>query len=103
MSDSKRATEGQGLFRDAFNRETITYIGSLLASTYAEFNREAFEARCLDGFFALSFGDRARRITAALEAFLPDEFAVSAAMLVSSLGPEPTKDHLDGFDGIRGR
>lgn len=100
MSDRSSETGEQGLFRDAFNRETVLCIGSRIASTYPEFDRREFESRCLDGFFELSFGDRARRITSTLEEFLPREFSRAASILVASLGPEPTKDHLDGFDGF---
>ena len=57
-------------------------------------------ARCLNGFFALSYGDRAKQIVVALEEFLPQKFSDAVAILVASLGPAPTKDHLDGFDGF---
>ncbi len=43
-------------------------------------------ARCLNGFFALSYGDRAKQIVVALEEFLPQEFSDAVAILVARNG-----------------
>jgi 3-methyladenine DNA glycosylase AlkC len=90
----------QKLFRDAFTEETVEYIAQNLNRVNPDFERDSFLSFVLDGFLLLGFGDRAQRICDGLKKFLPRDRAKALNMVRQSLGPEPEKDFLDGFEGF---
>lgn len=88
------------LLRNAFTVETITYIGRQIASAWPQFPEDSFIEQAHADFESLSFGDRSKKITSALESFLPGDFPQAADILIRSLGPEPKTEKLVGFEGF---
>jgi 3-methyladenine DNA glycosylase AlkC len=88
------------LFREAFSPQVVEDLADSLTKGTSSFPRTRFTQIALEGLEKLSFLDRAKNILKALEACLPTDFHEALPILLAGLGPEPIKDHLDGFDGF---
>ncbi len=86
--------------RDVFSRDVVEKIAGRIAAEYGAFDPAGFVHAATDGMDEISFGDRANLIVSALERFLPGDFRTALEILVSSLGPEPERDELDGYEGF---
>ena len=87
-------------FRSVFNEKSVHYTAQQITSVYADFQEQAFVETTLDGFDALSFGDRNAKITDALYQYLPKAFPQAVATLVASLGEEMEVEELEGYEGF---
>ncbi len=90
----------QFLFRDAFNTDVVDYIADGLANARPVVDADGFRRKALCGLEDLNYLDRARHIVVALESVLPTDFPKASRVLISSLGPEPNTEQLQGFDGF---
>lgn len=75
-------------FKTLFNRALIAEIGAHLARHAPGFDRAGFEAMAGDGLEALELKARSARITRALDAHLPADFAQACALMRAALHPE---------------
>jgi 3-methyladenine DNA glycosylase AlkC len=73
--------------KNLINAATVASIGAGLQRAWPAFERERFETLALAGLDSLAFKARARHLSAALEATLPEDFATSAALLEATLAP----------------
>jgi 3-methyladenine DNA glycosylase AlkC len=74
-------------FKNLINAEVARDAGQHLQRVWPDFDRARFEALAMDGLDLLEFKDRARHLCAALEATLPDDFALAADLLEASFKP----------------
>jgi 3-methyladenine DNA glycosylase AlkC len=91
-------------FKNAFNRGLVADMGRHLAAV-GPFDEGRFIALACDGLEALELKARSRHIAAALDACLPDDFAVACAQMVAALGPETETEGWEQSgpeEGIRG-
>jgi len=75
-------------FKNLFNKKVIRGIGEHFAKAWPDFDRAAFIAAAAKNIDALELKERSAQITAAMFAFLPDDFEKSAAIMLTSLAPE---------------
>lgn len=75
-----------GELRDFFNEVVIRNIGRDLKRAHAVFPDRRFVAAALHGLAPLSLTGRAAHIASAMRAYLPDDFAETAEILMRSLG-----------------
>jgi len=59
-------------FRSVFNEKSIRQTAKQIKNVHPSFQENAFISATLEGFDALSFGDRNSKITDQLFYFLPD-------------------------------
>ncbi len=83
-------------FKNLINAGTVRAIGQHLRKVWPAFERKRFEALALDGLEALEFKARARHLSAALEATLPDDFDRAADLLERALAPPATVEGISG-------
>jgi 3-methyladenine DNA glycosylase AlkC len=100
MTGVSQPVDENNLFRQAFSAEVVRYLAQQLDEGSEGFPKEAFLHWALRGLENLSFLDRAKHILRALELSLPKDFSSALPFLLKALGPEPSKDHLDGFEGF---
>ncbi|MCG3173966.1 MAG: putative protein YhaZ [Myxococcota bacterium] len=70
-----------------FNRELTERLADSLSAAWPQFPRAEFVLQAAAGLEKLELLDRARHISAAMEACLPPEFPAAAKILERSLGP----------------
>lgn len=87
-------------FRTVFNEKSVKQTALQIKAVYPEFKESAFVREVLDGFEALSFGDRNAKITDALYTYLPKEFPTAVAILTASLGEALQVEALEGYEGF---
>ena len=95
---------GEFQFRDVFNADVVEYLATRISDAAAEhgteFDADDFRGRVLATLSNRSFGDRNNLIIQALDDTLAGDFPTRAAVVVSSLGPEPAGEDLSGTDGF---
>ncbi|MEO8057952.1 MAG: DNA alkylation repair protein [Burkholderiales bacterium] len=74
-------------FKNLINKNTVEAIGTQLQRVWPAFDRKRFQKLAQTGLEALEFKARARHVSAALEATLPDNFDQAAALLEATLAP----------------
>ncbi len=79
-------------FKNLINAGTVEAIGAQLQHVWPAFERERFQKLAQTGLAALEFKARARHVSAALEATLPDDFDQAAALLEATLAPPGTQN-----------
>lgn len=82
-------------FKLLLNGERVREAGRHLQRVWPRFDRREFETKALRGLDALEFKARAMQIADALEATLPDDFALAATLIERALGPPGEGDALD--------
>ncbi|CAN5872631.1 DNA alkylation repair protein [soil metagenome] len=83
-------------FKNLINAGTVHAIGQQLLKVWPAFGRMRFEALALEGLEALEFKARARHLSAALEATLPDDFDRAAGLLERALAPPAPVEGISG-------
>ena len=86
-----------------FNARSIGQIAESLHSAHPPFRQKKFIADCLKGIDALELTARGWQIAECMRQHLPQEFPVTAAILVRSLPPEgaPRIDPESSMDSFR--
>ncbi|MEQ1685423.1 MAG: DNA alkylation repair protein [Burkholderiaceae bacterium] len=74
-------------FKNLINEGTVEAIGTALQKASPAFDRKRFQKLAQTGLDALEFKARARHVSAALEATLPEDFNQAAALLEATLAP----------------
>jgi 3-methyladenine DNA glycosylase AlkC len=74
-------------FKNLINKGTVEAIGAALLPAWPAFDGKRFQKLALTGLDALEFKARARHVSAALEATLPEDFDHAAALLETTLAP----------------
>ena len=74
-------------FKNLINKGTVEAIGTALQRAWPAFDRKRFQKLAQTGLDALEFKARARHVSAALEATLPEDFDHAAALLEATLAP----------------
>ena len=74
-------------FKNLINKGTVEAIGTQLQRVWQAFDRKRFETLARTGLDALEFKARARHVSAALEATLPEDFDHAAILLEATLAP----------------
>ncbi len=74
-------------FKNLINQGTVEAIGTALQKAWPAFDRKRFLKLGQTGLDALEFKARARHVSAALEATLPEDFDEAAALLEATLAP----------------
>ena len=74
-------------FKNLINKGTVEAIGTALQRAWPAFDRKRFQTLGQTGLDALEFKARARHVSAALEATLPEDFDAAAALLEATLAP----------------
>jgi 3-methyladenine DNA glycosylase AlkC len=74
-------------FKNLINQGTVEAIGAQLQRAWPAFERKRFQKLAQTGLEALEFKARARHVSAALEATLPEDFGQAAALLEATLAP----------------
>jgi len=87
-------------FRAVFNEKSIRQTALQIKAVYPAFKEKAFVRDVLDGFEALSFGDRNAKITDVLYSYLPKVFPTAVAILTASLGETLQVEELKGYEGF---
>ncbi len=82
-------------FKNLINSVTVKRAGQHLQRVWPAFDRRRFERQATHGLDALEFKARAMQLADALQATLPDDFSVAAAVLEASLA-EPIPLNADG-------
>lgn len=75
-------------FKNLLNEKIIIAMGGHLAKAWPEFDRGAFAAMATENLDDLELKERSTQITEALTAFLPDDFARAADIMLASLAPD---------------
>jgi 3-methyladenine DNA glycosylase AlkC len=81
-------------FKNLINAQTVSQAGLHLQRAWPAFDRRRFERLAGDGLDALEFKARAHHLCTALEATLPEDFALAASIIEASLGPPGVGDDL---------
>src|SRR5262245_51092815 len=71
-----------------FNEQLVRSIADELRRAHSPFRKGAFVSACMAGLEDLELIARGWHIAEAMQAHLPQPFAVAAEILVASLGPE---------------
>lgn len=79
-------------FKNLISTRTVDTAGRHLQRVWPRFNRHAFEQQAASGLDALEFKARAMQLANALEATLPDRFALAADLIEASLAPPTALD-----------
>lgn len=74
-------------FKNLINKGTVEAIGTQLQRAWPAFDRKRFQKLAQTGLDTLEFKARARHVSAALEATLPEDFDEAAALLEATLAP----------------
>jgi 3-methyladenine DNA glycosylase AlkC len=74
-------------FKNLINKGTVEAIGTALQKAWPAFDRKRFLKLAQTGLDALEFKARARHVSAALEATLPEDFDRAAGLLEATLAP----------------
>ncbi|MEO8807859.1 MAG: DNA alkylation repair protein, partial [Burkholderiaceae bacterium] len=74
-------------FKNLINAGTVEAISTQLKRVWPAFNHKKFQKLAQTGLDALEFKARARHVSAALEATLPENFDQAAALLEATLAP----------------
>ena len=74
-------------FKNLINKGTVGAIGTQLQRVWPAFDRQRFQTLAQKGLDTLEFKARARHVSAALEATLPEDFDQAAALLEATLAP----------------
>jgi len=85
------------LFKDVYNKDSLTYLATMLKETYPCFDAKKLIAIHKD-FPPLGFKQRAFLIAESLHPLLPQDFEKTAAIIVKSLPEE--KEELGGNEGF---
>jgi len=83
--------------RDSYGPDVPRRLAGMLAAVQPAFPRQRFLRRTLDGYAALSLTARARRMSDALRATLPDDYVEALAILLASVGPPLAKTRDNGL------
>lgn len=75
--------------KDGFNSATVAWIAGRLAAAEPRFDAGAFQARCAQGFDALSLMARVGHVARVMAQCLPRPPQAALQALVRSLGPAP--------------
>lgn len=73
-------------FKNLFNRQIIQGMALNFKAQWSAFDAEGFEAAASDNLEALELKQRSDQITAAMLAFLPEDYEKSGAIMLASLG-----------------
>jgi 3-methyladenine DNA glycosylase AlkC len=79
-----------------FSRARVAELARSIAQAHPPFAEKAFVRDASARLDDLELLDRARQITRALKAYLPDDYPSAVAILLRSLGPEHATDELEG-------
>ncbi len=79
-------------FKNLLNEKIIIAMGGHLAKAWPEFDRGAFTTMATENLDDLELKERSTQITEALIAFLPDDFARAADIMLASLAPDDGGD-----------
>jgi 3-methyladenine DNA glycosylase AlkC len=74
-------------FKNLINKGTVEAIGTQLQRVWPAFERKRFQRLGQTGLDALEFKARARHVSAALEATLPEDFDQAVALIEATLAP----------------
>jgi 3-methyladenine DNA glycosylase AlkC len=81
-------------FKNLLSAQTVAEAGRHLQRAWPAFDRRRFETLAADGLADLEFKARAHHLCTALEAILPEDFAVAAGIIEAALGPAGVGDNL---------
>jgi 3-methyladenine DNA glycosylase AlkC len=74
--------------KDYFDRAMVEGIAADLKRAYPKLDAGRFVADCMKGFGPLALTARGAKVATVMQAHLPDDFAVTAAILIRALGPK---------------
>ena len=83
--------------KDSFGPDVPSRIADMISRALPEFDRRRFLEVALEGYEELELTPRARRISAALAQFLPDDCERSIDLLIDSLDVEIEGSELTGM------
>jgi 3-methyladenine DNA glycosylase AlkC len=87
--------------KNQFGPDVPVRIADMLSAVDPSFDRDAFVARCLDGFEDLELTPRARHISDALAEFLPADRGRALQQIIDSLDQGEPAGELTGMEGFR--
>lgn len=76
------------LLREVINKQTVIDLSQRIKAVYPNFDDQSFIENIANKLKALELSKRIDLVTNQLELFLPDDFSVSANILINSLGEE---------------
>jgi 3-methyladenine DNA glycosylase AlkC len=80
--------------RDVFNKNNVTLFAKEVSKNFPDFKENDFINYITPKLSELSWLDRSKLITEALEKYLPKDFEKAATILINSLGPEIVVDEI---------
>lgn len=86
--------------KDSFGPDIPRRVAEMVQEAMPNFPVEAFVTDALDGYDELELTPRARQISDALAAHLPDDRARALEIILGSLGSESDADQLEGMEGF---
>ena len=86
--------------KNHFGPAVVGRVGEMIGSVDPTFDRDRFNDLALDGYEELELTPRARHISAALEATLPEDRGRAIELIIRSLGPEIEDEELTGMDSF---
>ena len=87
--------------KNSFGPDIPLLIADMVDAVYADFDRERFVSLAVDGFEDLELTPRARQVSDALAATLPDDRQQAMEIITASLGPEIEAAALTGMETFR--
>jgi len=87
-------------FRNVFNQNSVEFTATNIKNVHNDFLHVEFISDVMEGFNALSFGDRCSKICTNLYKYLPKEYPTTIEILVDSLGEELQVEELEGYEGF---
>lgn len=86
------------LVRNSINKTNITALANRIKLKYDIFQKQEFLTQTLKNFNTLGLNERIERVTNSLATYLPNDFSISANILINSLVPVNENNSLDGTD-----
>lgn len=83
--------------KNHFGTDIPIRIAGMVSEVHPSFDSKRFVQRSIDGYEALELKERGRHIASILRAFLPQDFAKAADILVRSAGPKLEKTEGNGM------
>lgn len=86
-------------FKNAFNIQMLSQMGEHLKRASPTFDAKGFTANASTGLDALELKERSTQISNSLAQYLPNDFELSAKIIIDSLCPNEPYDAKDGITG----